>query len=261
MADQASCIISNSTDLDRNISSLPITCPLFLSSIIDNTNEESLESMENDSRLFLWSFFWHGGNLTSVRERERENAPPWTASVPLAIGFDFSTGREPLLQEGVVVVAAMACDSSVESMTKVLVAAAPPSVACADDPNCCWAPRTSADCGKVEIAASKDGRSVAEAATTCATPMLLQLRRALILNWRTMLGGSRGMRGGRKKPFDDKSKPDDLFPPPPTPPEDGGALVLVEDAPEASGLQSWHPPTPNPTPGSIDVAAAPACNI
>jgi hypothetical protein len=69
------------------------------------------------------------------------------------------------------------------------------------------------------------------------------------------------MRGGRKKPFDDKSKPDDLFPPPPTPPEDGGALVLVEDAPEASGLQSWHPPTPTPTPGSIDVAAAPACSI
>ncbi len=195
------------------------------------------------------------------RERKRENAPPWTASVPLVIGFDFSTGREPLLQEGVVVVAAMACDSSVESMTKVLVAAAPPSAACADDPNCCWASRTTADCGKVEIAASKDGRSVAEAATTCATPMLLQLRRALILNWRTMLGGSRGMRGGRKKPFDDKSKPNDLFPPPPKPPEDGGALVLVEDAPEASGLQSWHPPTPNPTPGSIDVAAAPACSI
>lgn len=37
------------------------------------------------------------------------------------------------------------------------------------------------------------GRSDQAAATICATPMLLQLRRALVLSWRTKLGGKRRM--------------------------------------------------------------------
>ncbi len=179
---------------------------------------------------------------TSVEQREN-NPPPWTASVALAIGFAFSTGRVPLRG------AAMACDSSVVSILKLLA----PAVACADPS--CWPSSTSA-CGKAEMA-SKEGRSVAEAATTCATPMLLQLRRAFILNWRTILGGSRGMTGGRRNPFD-KSKPDVL-----TPLEEVPA-VLLEDAPDVSGLQSWWPPPPPPPPPppapSVDVAT-PACNI
>jgi hypothetical protein len=48
---------------------------------------------------------------------------------------------------------------------------------------------------------------MAEAATTWATPMLLQLRRAFTLSCRAKFGGKRGMEATKKKGKDEEAPP------------------------------------------------------
>lgn len=63
------------------------------------------------------------------------------------------------------------------------------------------APPTSAASMAAEAAeAAEEPGFAQEAATICATPMLLQLRRFLTLSWRTKLGGKRKMREDRPWP-------------------------------------------------------------
>jgi hypothetical protein len=50
------------------------------------------------------------------------------------------------------------------------------------------------------------GQSDHAAATICATPMLLQLRRALVLSWRTKFGGKRRMVAEERAPPDSVEK-------------------------------------------------------